>query len=475
MNCFTLLISFNNRYGFKMSNTIIEKSKNYDSIWSIVQHDLKDDFKSIIWNSWVKPLNFIEYLNFTLTIETPSELVKNRIDNQYYDQIFLRAKRVFPGLIKIKFTVQKDQRLIQTISKQKLKDKNETLSSISFTDNSSRILNANYTFDNFIVDKSNELAFFSAKRIGQEFNPDYNPFFIYGNVGIGKTHLLNAIAWNLKKHNKKKFIYISAERFMYQFIKSLKFNETIRFKDQFRSIDVLMIDDLQFIGGKKSTQEEFFHLLNDLIDNKKQVIITADKSPSKIENLDYKIRSRLSGGLVVDILPTTFELRKKIVKNKILEKNLNLERDIITFLAENIFSSVRELEGALNKILLYSDVTKSKLNLKNAKSVLADYLNKTSKKITIKDIQLEVSKYYDLQFHELCSKNRSRYISMPRQIAMFLSKKLTDASYPEIGKLFGGKDHATVIHGVNKIKVSSETDVKVQQDLDNITLKLKSY
>ena len=167
MNCFTLLISFNNRHGFKMSNTIIEKSKNYDSIWSIVQHDLKDDFKSIIWNSWVKPLNFIEYLNFTLTIETPSELVKNRIDNQYYDQIFLRAKRVFPGLNKIKFTVQKDRRFVQTINKQKLKDKNETLSSISFTDNSSRILNANYTFDNFIVDKSNELAFFQPKELAK--------------------------------------------------------------------------------------------------------------------------------------------------------------------------------------------------------------------------------------------------------------------------------------------------------------------
>ena len=251
-------------------------------------------------------------------------------------------------------------------------------------------------------------------------------------------------------------------------------NETIRFKDQFRSIDVLMIDDLQFIGGKKSTQEEFFHLLNDLIDNKKQVIITADKSPSNIKDLDYKIKSRLSGGLVVDILPTTFELRKKIIRNKVFSKNVNLERDIITFLAENIFSSVRELEGAINKILLYSDVTKSKLTLKNAETILADYLNNSNKQVTIRDIQLEVSKYFNLQFHDLCSKNRSRNISKPRQIAMFLSKQMTDSSYPEIGKLFGGKDHATVIHGVNKIKVSIETDRKVKQDLDNIILNLKA-
>ena len=347
------------------------------------------------------------------------------------------------------------------------------MSSISFTDNTSKILNKDYTFEKFIVDQSNELAYFSAQRVGKEFNVDYNPFIIYGNVGIGKTHLLNAIAWNMQKNNNKKFIYISAERFMYQFIKSLKMNETIRFKDQFRSIDVLMIDDLQFISGKKSTQEEFFHLLNDLIDNKKQVIITADKSPSNIKNLDYKIRSRLSGGLVVDILPTTFELRKKIIRNKVITKNVNLERDVITFLAENIFSSVRELEGALNKIMLYSDITKTELNLKNTQTILTDYINKNHKKITVKDIQLEVSKYYNLQFHELCSKNRSRYISKPRQIAMFLSKQLTDSSYPEIGKLFGGKDHATVIHGVNKIKVLSETDRKVKQDLDNIISSLK--
>ena len=457
-----------------MSKETAKNLKNDELRWSTVQQDLKDDFKSIIWNSWVKPLTFIEYLNFTLEIETPSELVKNRIDNQYYDQIFFRAKRMFIGLNKIRFTVQKDKKLIQTNNRNKSEYENRTLSSISFTDNTSKILNKNYTFEKFILDQSNELAYFSAQRVAQEFNIDYNPFFIYGNVGIGKTHLLNAIGWNLKKYDKKKFIYISAERFMYQFIKSLKMNETLSFKDQFRSIDVLMIDDLQFISGKKSTQEEFFHLLNDLIDNKKQVIITADKSPSNINNLDYKIRSRLSGGLVVDILPTTLELRKKIIRDKVHSKNINLEKDLINFLAENIFSSVRELEGAINKIMLYSDITKLKLNTVNVQTILADYLNKTHKKITVNDVQLEVSKYYNLQIHELCSKNRSRHISKPRQIAMYLSKQLTDSSYPEIGKLFGGKDHATVIHGVNKIKTSSETDKKVKQDLNNIILSLKT-
>ena len=458
-----------------MSNNTKKIAGDYKELWSIVQDDLKDDFKSIIWNSWVKPLVFLNYSNFTLDIQTPSELVKSRIENQYYDQIFLRAKRVFQGLNKIKFCIQIKNKSLNNINIPTDRNLNETLSSISFTDNSSRILNKNFTFKNFVIDESNELAYFSAQRVENEFNQDYNPFFIYGNVGIGKTHLLNAIAWNIKNKNRKKFIYISAERFMYQFIKSLKMNETIRFKDQFRSIDILMIDDIQFIGGKKSTQEEFFHLLDDLIGNKKQVIMTADRSPTNIKDLDYRIKSRLAGGLVVDILPTTFELRKKIIKNKIVSKKIFLDNEIINFLAENIFSSIRELEGALNKLILYSEVTNLKLSISNAQTILSDYLNNNNnERITIKDIQLQVSKYYNLQFHDLCSKNRSRHISRPRQIAMFLSKIMTETSYPDIGKLFGGKDHATVIYGVNKIKSLSENDRKVKQDIENITLILKT-
>ena len=235
-----------------------------------------------------------------------------------------------------------------------------------------------------------------------------------------------------------------------------------------------MIDDLQFIAGKKSTQEEFFHLLNDLIHQNKQVIATADKSPANLTDLDYKIKSRLSGGLVVDILPTTYELRLKIIKNKIKSKKVHLNRDVTDFLARNIYSSVRELEGALNKIIVYSDIINSKISLDNTKEILSDFVNKNNKKITIKDIQLQVSKYFNLQFYELCSKNRSRYITKPRQIGMFLSKEMTDISYPDIGKLFGGKDHATVIHGVNKIKDLSETDNKLRQDLENIRIKLNS-
>lgn len=450
----------------------IHKSTTSD-FWLIVKNDLKNDFKSIIWNSWIKPLEFEKYIDDKLYIKTPSELVKNRIENQYYDQIFVKTNIHFKNLKKIKFSVENDLK-VPLLNNSKISHKEPTLSSISFTDNDSKILNNDFLFNNFVVDETNELAYLSAKRISQRFNSDYNPLFIYGDVGIGKTHLLNSIAWEIKNERKREFIYISAERFMYQFIKALKSNETLKFKDQFRSVDMLMIDDLQFIGGKKSTQEEFFHLLNDLIHQNKQVIVTADKSPTNLTDLDYKIKSRLSGGLVVDIQPTTYELRLKIIKNKIKSKQMHLNKDVTEFLAKNIYSSVRELEGALNKIIVYSDIINSKISLDNTKEILSDFLSKNNKKITIKDIQLQVSKYFNLQFYELCSKNRSRYISRPRQIGMFLSKEMTDISYPDIGKLFGGKDHATVIHGVNKIKDLSETDNKLRQDLENIRIKLNS-
>ncbi len=457
-----------------MSNINDKFEENFAiNCWQSIKIELKNDFKSIIWNSWIKPLEYIEYINDELYIKTPSELVKNRIENQYYDQIFLKTNKYFKNLKKIKFSVQNNT-IISELNKSNISEKGSVLSSISFTDNGSKILNKDFSFNNFIVDATNELAFLSAKRVSRDFNSDYNPFFIYGNVGIGKTHLLNSIAWEIKNEAKREFIYISAERFMYQFIKALKSNETIKFKDQFRSVDILMIDDLQFIGGKKSTQEEFFHLLNDLIGQNKQVIVTADKSPTSLVELDYKIKSRLSGGLVVDIQPTSYELRLKIIRNKIKLKKLYLNKDVTEFLAKNIYSSVRELEGALNKIIIYTDVINSKINLDSTKEILSDFLCKNNKKISIKDIQLQVSKYFDLQFHELCSKNRSRHITKPRQIGMFLAKELTDTSYPDIGRLFGGKDHATVIHGVNRIKDLIKSDSKLRQDLENIKIKLNS-
>tara|TARA_B100002052_G_scaffold43442_2_gene36196 strand:- start:2915 stop:4336 length:1422 start_codon:yes stop_codon:yes gene_type:complete len=446
--------------------------------WDSVKSELKNEFKSIIWNSWVEPLTFSNYSDSELIILTTSELIKNRIERQYYDQIFLHSKKYFADLNKIKFLVNEINAESSLGTKNNLKsvvknqsDKNHL---ISFVSEVSKSLNKSFTFENFVVGDSNDLAFFSAKKVVQNFSSNYNPLFLYGGVGLGKTHLLNSIAWEIQNEGKRKFIYMSAERFMYQFIKSIKFKETISFKEQFRSVDVLMIDDLQFIGGKESTQQEFFHLFNDLIDMKKQIIITADKSPNDILDMDLKLKSRLSGGLVVDILPTDNLLRTKIIKKKLMEKNSFLDSEIIKFLADKITNNVRELEGAINKIIAYSDLMKINLDLNKAQVLLVDFLRTNIKVTTIQDIQFHVSKYFNINFSDLCSKSRSRFISRPRQIAMFLSKELTEFSYPDIGKLFGGKDHTTVIHAVNKIKNLSLIDKKIKKDIENLTLTLKS-
>tara|TARA_B100000965_G_scaffold377606_1_gene371793 strand:+ start:131 stop:1543 length:1413 start_codon:yes stop_codon:yes gene_type:complete len=444
--------------------------------WEKIKSELKNDFKSIIWNSWIGPLQFLSYQNDVITILASSELVKSRIEHQYYEQIFLRCRNNFSNLNKIKFVINDETERNKKSRNNNIQkvENNSHENSLSFVTSVSKSLNKEYNFNNFVTDESNELAFLSSKKVSQSFSSIYNPLYIYGGVGLGKTHLLNSIAWEMKNKSKRKFVYMSAERFMYQFIKSIKLKETLKFKEQFRSIDVLMIDDLQFMSGKESTQEEFIHLFNDLIDLKKQIIITADKSPGKLKELDYRITSRLSGGLVVDILPTNYNLRIKIIKNKLVAKKAYLDSEIIKFLAKKVTSSVRELEGAINKLIAYSDLMSFKLEISNAKEILSDLFKESPRKLSINDIQSQVSKHFNINFSDLCSKKRSRSISRPRQVAMYLCKELTEFSYPEIGKYFGGKDHATVIHGVNKIKNLSSTDKKIQRDIENLMSNLIS-
>ena len=468
-------MSSSNNITFQSS--AVNQETQLDSKWSLVKLELKNDFKSIIWNSWISPLDFLSFEKNILKLATSTELVKSRIEQQYYEQIYAKSKKAFHDLNKIIFVV--DQRkinleLTNLPSKNNLHDTAGESVSISFQSSVSKKLRQECNFENFVIGESNELAFLSAKKISENFSITYNPLYIYGDVGLGKTHLLNSIALIVEKENKRKFLYMSAERFMYQFIKSIKLKETLKFKEQFRSVDILIIDDLQFIGGKDSTQEEFFHLFNDLIDLKKQIVISADKAPREIKGLDYRIKSRLSGGLVIDIQPTTFELRVKILKEKLNFKTTYINKEIINFLARNIISSVRELEGALNKLIAYSDLMKISLDINLAKNLLSDLLKENDSRISIEFIQSEICKYFSVSLIDLYSKKRSRNISRPRQIAMFLSKELTDHSYPEIGRFFGGKDHATVIHGVNKIKNLMPVDKKIKKDIDNLISKLKS-
>ena len=442
---------------------IIQKNK-----WEETKSLISKTLKEIFWKAWIKPLRFEKYEKGILHLSTDSKITINRAETQYYDTIFFQASIFFTSLKKIQFhTVSSKQKENISLKKnvQKIKiNQHTTYSDLSFIDSVSMKTNSKFTFDNFVVGESNRMPYAASKRICEKNSLAYNPLFIHGDVGMGKTHLLNAIAIDLNANFPNlKIVMMSAERFMYQFIKSLRLKETIKFKDQFRSIDILMIDDIQFIGGKGSTQEEFFYTFNDLISQGKQIIISSNKSPVDLLSLDQRLKSRLSGGLVVDFLPTNYELRLEILKKKIEVLNINIPIDVLQFVASKIVNNIRELEGALNRIWANYELTGKKINIENSTNLLSDLISAHEKTISIESIQKKVSSYYNLLLSDMSSSRRSINIARPRQIAMFLCKELTSYSYPEIGRAFGGKDHTTVIHAVKKIESMLEIDPKLKK------------
>ena len=341
-------------------------------------------------------------------------------------------------------------------------------------------LDERLSFENFVVGPSNELAYAAARRITERRNVSFNPLFLYGGVGLGKTHLLHAMALEINKNwPERKVLYLSAEKFMYQFIKALRFKDTMAFKQQFRSVDVLMIDDIQFIAGKDSTQEEFFHTFNTLIDHNHQVIISADRSPVDLDGIEERIRSRLGWGLVADIHPSDYELRLGVLQSKaeshlIENPDIIIPDNLLEFLAQRIDSNIRVLEGALNRVIAYSSLANRPLSTDMAKEVLKDLIRASQRKTTIDDIQRKVADYYNLRLSDLLSARRSRTIARPRQIAMYLSKILTTRSLPEIGRKFGGRDHTTVIHAVKKIEDLRVGDVAIDEEVEVLRRSLEN-
>ncbi|MER2519510.1 MAG: chromosomal replication initiator protein DnaA [Bdellovibrionales bacterium] len=328
-------------------------------------------------------------------------------------------------------------------------------------------LDARFTFDNFVVGKPNELAYAAARRVAETENPSFNPLFLYGGVGLGKTHLMHAIAWHIRTHfPQRQVIYMSAEKFMCQFVRALRFKDTVAFKEQFRSVDVLMIDDVQFICGKDTTQEEFFHTFNALVDRNRQVIISADKSPQDLDQMEERLRSRLGWGLVADIHPATYELRLGILHAKAEKLGCAVPDKVMEFLAHKIASNVRELEGALNRIIAHAQLVGRTITLEMTQEVLTDLLRASERHITIDEIQKKVAEHYNIRITDMHSARRARQVARPRQVAMYLAKALTPRSLPEIGRKFGGRDHTTVIHAVRKVEELSEADQSFREDVD---------
>lgn len=440
-------------------------------LWGEVHADMRQEFGEAIFRSWLKPLTLQAFYHGTMEVSVPTRFMRDWIQNHYAERILEMATNKNAEVKRLQIVVVQNAIIedFDAPEEKKPSNANDKTALLKEIEEISSPLDQRFTFDSFVVGKPNALAHAAARRVVETNGVPFNPLFIYGGVGLGKTHLMHAIAHQIKQDAPEKVVmYLSAEKFMYQFVRALRANETMNFKEIFRSVDVLMMDDIQFIAGKESTQEEFFHTFNALVDQNKQIIISADKSPSDLTGVDERLRSRLAWGLVADIHPTTYDLRLGILQSKRAQLEANVPDSVLEFLALKVTSNIRELEGALNRIVAHSDVAGSTIDLESTQEVLQDLLRAHDRRITIDEIQRKVAEHYNLRMADMHSSRRARNVARPRQVAMYLAKQLTARSLPEIGRKFGGRDHTTVMHAVRKVEELIESDAQIAQDTDII-------
>ena len=458
------------------SNSVIKKKID----WQTIQFSMREKFAQDIFESWLKKIQLIDEFKNYILISVSTRFIRDWITSRYLDQILQIVKKYNKDIIRIEFIIEDNNKAILNNSESKKNDKNKSLinDNVSFIKDSFLQYNRidpNKNFENFITGPSNKLAFEASKKVSQDI-AHYNPLYLHGGVGMGKTHLLNSIGLSLKEKNK--VMLISAERFMYQFVKSIKSNEMVKFKEYFRNTDILLIDDIQFMNGKEAMQEEFFHTFNALLEKDSQIIISADRPPNKLARIQERIKSRFSGGLVVDIQNADYELRHKIIKSKVDELKLfysnqiNITEEVQKFISTEIRTSIRELVGALNRIVSYSRIYNKVPSLSEVRVILKDLLNLSENKVTIDSIQTVVCKFFKISKNEMLSPRRSRYLVRPRQTAIYLSKILTSKSLPEIGRAFSNRDHTTVIHSVKTIDKLRKEDNELNINIDSLKNKI---
>jgi chromosomal replication initiator protein len=456
------------------NNNITHNLKNISSEgldWSVIQKDLKNKLGNDIYESWIKKIDFVEEMSNYILLSVSTRFIRDWITSRYLDQILQIVKAYKKDLIRIEFKIIEKQSDIENGESSKTFEKNENVSFIKDTYLQYNRIDPNKRFENFITGTSNKLAYEASLKVSENIS-HYNPLYIYGGVGMGKTHLLNSIGLSLKTKNK--VMFISAERFMYQFVKSIKANDMVKFKEYFRNTDILIIDDIQFMNGKEAMQEEFFHTFNALLDKGSQIIVSADRAPNKLSRIQDRIKSRFAGGLVVDIQKPDYELRSKIIKQKTEELNvfysnqINISEEIQNFISSEITTSIRELVGAINRVVSFSRIYNKVPNLSEVKVVLKDLLNIGENKVTIDLIQSLVCKFFKISKNEMLSSRRSRYLVRPRQTAIYLTKILTSKSLPEIGREFSNRDHTTIIHSVKTIEKLKEKDPEMTNNINNL-------
>ena len=439
--------------------------------WNDVLKKLQTSFGNDIYESWIRNTQLKKEFNHYVVLSAPTRFVRDWIVSRYADKILDIIKTFKKSIQRIEFLIEESKERPDKIDFQQ----DSQISSIENSLLNYNRFNLKNSFDNFMVGESNELAYTAARKVCTQ-SSHYNPLFIYSVVGMGKTHLLNAIGLDIE--NSKQVMFISAERFMYHFIRSIKSNDMVKFKDFFRKANVFIIDDIQFVAGKEAMQEEFFHTFNALIERGSQIVVASDRSPSNLDRVQGRIKSRLSGGLVIDIQPPDLNLRIKILRSKFedikknFNENYNLNDEVFKFLATEITSSIREMVGALNRVLAFSKINTKSPNIYECKRILKDFINDNKKLINVESIQNIVAVYFNLNIQEMLSPRRSRSLARPRQIAMYLAKKYTTNSLPEIGRKFSNRDHTTVIHAVKKINELVKNDNEIKHSITEIIKRL---
>lgn len=441
------------------------KTKMTNDIWGDVLNTLKGAIGKSSFANWIEPLEFAQVSDGVATFDVPTNFIGNYVSQNYGDQILYHMNKNGEDVRRLSFRVPNKTAKATPAPKAAQKP-------TKAAKDSGAQLDSRFTFDTFVVGKPNELAHAAARRVAEGGPVTFNPLFLYGGVGLGKTHLMHAIAHELKTRSPElNVLYLSAEQFMYRFITALRDRKMMDFKQMFRSVDVLMVDDVQFIAGKDSTQEEFFHTFNALIDGQKQIIISADRAPGEIKDLEERIKSRLQCGLVVDLHPTDYELRLGILQSKVdvysaQYPELEIAEGVLEFLAHRISTNVRVLEGALTRLFAFASLVGREITLELTQDCLSDVLKASDRKVTVEEIQRKVSEHYNIRLSDMIGPKRLRSYARPRQIAMYLAKQMTSRSLPEIGRRFGGRDHTTVMHGVKRIEELKAKDSQIADDLE---------
>ncbi len=445
-----------------------------EKLWMDIVSNIGDDIGEQNVKTWIEPLNYIENSDSILVLGAPNKFIKDWFYDNYSKKIEKKINETTGRDIKIQIEVKKIIKTVRKIEEEKIEEEKKEKKPIIKTD---LIKNSNinhlYTFETFVSGSSNQFAHAAAMAVAKNPATTYNPLFIYGGVGLGKTHIIHSIGNEILKNNRNLTItYYSSEKFTNELINSLRHGKMEEFRNKFRSIDVLLIDDIQFIAGKKSTQEEFFHTFNALYESHKQIVVTSDKFPKEIPDLEERLRSRFEWGLIADIQEPDTETKQAILKMKSEINNINVSEEVISFLANSLTSNVRELEGYLIRIGAYSSLTSTPINIDMAKDVLKNIITENNKEVTVDRIQKTVAEYYQIKTSDIKSQKRLKNIVLPRQIAMYISRNMTNLSYPEIGEKFGGKDHSTIIHAIKKIDLKMSTDMSLKMTVDKLMDKL---